>query len=169
MSTAKTRSEMRRLAVFMTVGGVNTAICYALFAALVHYADWHYQAALAVDYGFGIALGYALHRGSTFADRGQLRRAFGKYTLTNLLTFGANFALLDGLVRLAIFEPLMAQAIAMAAVTAASYGAQKHWVFRSHGRNNAKARQDTRLARGQSAQAAAPLGERAGASAREAA
>ncbi|MGD9723739.1 MAG: GtrA family protein [Pirellulales bacterium] len=133
MTTVNSGREIRRLAIYLAVGGLNTAICYALFAALIHYGRWHYQAALVADYGFGIVLGYALHRGSTFADRAHLRRAFSKYTLTTALTFVANFALLDAIVRLAILEPLSGQAIAMATVTAVSYGAQKHWVFRSHG------------------------------------
>ncbi len=125
--------ELRRFVVYSTVGTLNTAICYLLFAMLVDWFAWHYHLALAADYGFGILLGYALHRTSTFADRRHLQGAFGKYTFTLLLTFAANFVMLDALVRWELFGPLAGQAIAMSAATLVSYAVQKEWVFRSHG------------------------------------
>lgn len=124
--------EFRRLIVFGAVGTLNTIVCYALFVALVHGIGLHYDLALAADYGFGILVGYALHRFSTFADRTHVRRAFGKYTVTLVATFAANLVLLDAIVRNRWLDPLAAQAVAMITVTLASYGAQKHWVFRSH-------------------------------------
>jgi putative flippase GtrA len=124
--------ELRRMLVYVAVGSVNTAVCYALFAALVEVCRWHYELALAADYAFGIVLGYGLHRLTTFGDRTHLRRAFGKYTLTLVVTFLANFALLALIVRAGWMEPLAAQAVAMLVVTLVSYVAQKHWVFRSH-------------------------------------
>lgn len=123
---------MRRMLVFSAVGSLNTAICYALFALLVEFCLWHYELALAVDYAFGIVVGYGLHRLTTFGDRQQLRRAFSKYTVTLIATFLANFALLAAIVRAGWLDPLAAQAVAMTAVTLASYMAQKNWVFRSH-------------------------------------
>ena len=123
---------MRRMLVFGAVGSLNTAICYALFALLVETFRWHYEVALAADYAFGIVLGYGLHRLATFGDRQHLRRAFGKYTVTLIATFLANFALLAAIVGAGWLDPLAAQAVAMTAVTLASYLAQKHWVFRSH-------------------------------------
>jgi len=131
MMSRISRVEQRRLLLFLLVGTLNTAVCYALYALLVEYCAWHYYLALAADYGFGTLLGYVLHRGSTFADRLHVRRAFGKYTITLMATFLANFAMLDGLVRWDLLGPLTAQAVAMAAVTLGSYWAQHHWVFRS--------------------------------------
>ncbi len=131
MRSASRGTEIRRLVIFTVVGTINTVACYALFALLVHTCAWHYHPALAADYGFGIVLGYVLHRGSTFADRTHLRRAFSKYTVTLVATFAANFVLLDAIVRSAMLEPLAAQAVAMLAVTLGSYLVQKHWVFRS--------------------------------------
>lgn len=124
--------ELRRLMLFTVMGTLNTVVCYALFAALVHWAGWHYNLALVADYAFGIGLGYVLHRGSTFADRKHLSQAFGKYTVTLVATFLLNLALLDAIVALDLLEPLTAQAVAMTAVTLASYLLQKHWVFRAH-------------------------------------
>jgi putative flippase GtrA len=124
--------ELRRFTVFSVVGTLNTAACYALFAALVHWGGWHYHWALAADYAFGILLGYALHRTSTFADRMHVERAFGKYAIAVVATFAANFILLDAIVRAQWLAPLAAQALAMGTVTLGSYWAQKQWVFRSH-------------------------------------
>ncbi len=121
--------EWRRLVVFTAVGTVNTVVCYALYAGLVHSFDWHYNAALVADYGFGTVLGYAMHRLMTFADRKHVSGAFGKFTLTLVLTFLLNMVLLDGAVRLQWFDPLTAQALATLVVTLVSYVLQKHWVF----------------------------------------
>lgn len=126
------RVELRRLLLFVLVGTLNTAVCYALYALLVEFCAWHYDLALAADYGFGTVLGYVLHRASTFADRLHVERAFGKYTLTLVVTFLANFAVLDGLVRWELLGPLSAQGVAMAVVTLGSYWAQHYWVFRSN-------------------------------------
>ena len=125
-------AETRRLVVFVVVGTVNTAICYALFAVLVYAYGCHYNVALVADYAFGTMLGYVLHRLSTFADRKPLRRAFRKYTLALVATFVVNLILLDLLVERDWLNPLAAQASAMSVATLASYVLQKHWVFRSH-------------------------------------
>ncbi len=132
MMGARKRTELRRLALFGIAGTVNTATCYALFAGLVRLGAWDHRLALAADYAFGTALGYVLHRVSTFADRKNVGQAFGKYTVTLVATFALNFAILDAIVRARLVGPLAGQAAAMAAVTLASYLAQKHWVFRSH-------------------------------------
>jgi putative flippase GtrA len=126
-------TELRRFVVYGVVGALNTALCYLLFAALVDWCGWHHHVALAVDYAFGTVLGYVLHRASTFADRRRLRRAFEKYAVTLLLTFAANFALLDAIIRTELLGTLAGQAVAMTFATLVSYGVQQSWVFRSHG------------------------------------
>jgi putative flippase GtrA len=125
-------SEVRRLLVFGVMGTLNTAICYALFATLVHAYAWHYNAALVVDYGFGVMLGFALHRQATFADRTHLRGALGKYTVTLGAAFLIDLATLNLLIATGMLGPLVARAIAVLLVTTFSYLLQKHWVFRSH-------------------------------------
>jgi putative flippase GtrA len=133
-------TELRRFVVYGVVGALNTAICYLLFAALVDWCGWHHHLALAVDYAFGIVLGFALHRSATFADRRQLKRAFQKYAITLVLTFAANFALLDAIIRAELLGILAGQAVAMTIATLASYGVQQQWVFRSHVETPAKLR-----------------------------
>jgi putative flippase GtrA len=128
--------------MFAAVGTANTGICYALYALLVAALEWPYNLALLADYAFGIAVGYVLHRLSTFADRRSLRRAFGKYTLTMIATFVANLVVLDWLVQSAWMEPLSAQAVAMCSVMLASYFAQSNWVFRSHDQETTDEEQD---------------------------
>jgi putative flippase GtrA len=133
-------SELRRFIVYGVVGALNTAICYLLFAALVDWCGWHHHLALAVDYAFGIVLGYALHRSATFADRRRLKHAFQKYAFTLLLTFAANFAILDAIIRAELLGILTGQAAAMVIATLVSYGVQQQWVFRSHGEAPARLR-----------------------------
>jgi putative flippase GtrA len=132
MTVSQKNAEVRRLVVFGAVGALNTAVCYALFAVLVHICLWHYNLALVADYAFGIVLGYVLHRLSTFADRKFVRQAFRKYIITLVITFLLNCILLDWLVERQWLDPLPGQAVAMCIVTVASFLAQKHWVFRSH-------------------------------------
>ncbi len=133
MKSSVPKTELRRFVMYGAVGAVNTAICYLFFVGLVHWCRWHHHPALAADYVFGVGLGYALHRRSTFADRRHLRNALSKYTITLVLTFVANFLLLDALVRGAFLEPLAAQAVAMTVATLVSYSVQSRWVFHSHG------------------------------------
>ena len=125
------RPEIRRMAVFALVGAANTAICYAVYVLLVQ-LGWHYNLALVADYGFGVVLGFGMHRASTFADRTHLRQAFGKYVLTLVLAFAVNLVILDVLVAAEHLSPLLAQFVAMMIATATSYRLQTHWVFRSH-------------------------------------
>ena len=127
------KTELRRLTLFIAVGTLNTAICYALYAALIEWAHWDYMLALVADYGFGIVLGYALHRVSTFADRKNLKQAFSKYTLALIGAFVLNAIALNWIVEKGLLDPLAAQAVAMMLATGVSYALQKHWVFRSHG------------------------------------
>jgi putative flippase GtrA len=130
--------ELRRLVLFGVIGTLNTAICYALYAALVELADWNYKLALVADYCFGIVLGYVLHRASTFADRRNLKQAFGKYTVTLVAAFLLNYVALEWLVEKRMVDALAAQAVAMTLATLASYLLQKHWVFRSHAQQQAQ-------------------------------
>ena len=136
--------ELKRLFVFGAAGMLNTVVCYALFAALVYGVECDYNLALLADYAFGIVLGYALHRSSTFADRKHVQRAFGKYFVALVTTFLVNLALLDFLVALRLLGPLAGQLIAMSAATLASYALQKHWVFRVHATSHATPTADSR-------------------------
>ncbi|REK18833.1 MAG: GtrA family protein [Planctomycetota bacterium] len=134
MRTAAVR-EFRRLLVFFSVGALNFAVTYVLFAALVQ-LGWHYNLALAASYIFSIGFGYLLHRGSTFADREHVRQGFGKYAISVLLAFLVNLALLDWIVGRGLLAPLSGQAVAMSLATLFGYQLQTHWVFRSRRRPN---------------------------------
>ncbi len=124
--------EIRRLVVFGMVGSLNTAICYGLFAALVHWLAWNYNMALVADYAFGAVLGYSLHRIATFADRKNVRLGFGKYAVTLIIAFLLNIAVLNLIVQRLQLDPLPAQAMSIMLVTLLSYTMQRFWVFRSH-------------------------------------
>lgn len=124
--------EIRRLVVFGLVGSINTAITYALFAALLHGVGLHYNLALILDYAFGSVLGFLTHRASTFADRTHVRQAYGKYVMALVAAFLTNLLALDLIVGQGWLGPLAAQAVALGLATALSYVLQRQWVFRSH-------------------------------------
>ena len=101
-------AELRRLLLYGVVGTANTLVCYALYVALLKLLHWNYNLALVADYGFGIVLGYALHRFSTFADRTHIRGAFGNYTVTLISCFFVNLVLLDAMVRMQWLDAISA-------------------------------------------------------------
>ena len=136
--SAAYKHEIRRLMVFGVMGTFNTVICYALFAALVHWFHWNYNKALVVDYAFGAFLGFTVHRIATFADRKHVRFAFGKYAVTLILSFLLNLAALDAAVKRLLLDPLVGQLLALVFVTTFSFLMQKHWVFRSHAATTAE-------------------------------
>lgn len=120
--------DLTRLFKFAFVGGFNTVVTYVLYLVLLE-LGLHFNLALALEYVFGIVLGYVLNRVWTFSDRKTGTRAFHKYVVTYLAVFAINFALLNAIVRLGM-GPGPAQAIALMAATLASYVLQKNWVFR---------------------------------------
>jgi len=124
--------EFHRLLVFGFVGALNTAVCYALYAALIQVLGWNHNLALVADYAFGAVLGFVAHRIATFSDRAHVKRAFSKYLTALMVLFALNLAVLDGIVESGLLEPMGAQLVAMLLVTAVSYVLQRQWVFRSH-------------------------------------
>ena len=140
MTLSTDPAELRRLAKFVVAGALNTCVCYALFAALIHLARWHHDAALAADYAAGIAVGFVLQRSMTFGRGGAFLGTLGRYAATYLAVFVANLLALDLLVRVLRVDPLVAQAACLAVMTVASYVLQKRWVFAVRARSPALAR-----------------------------
>lgn len=118
-----------KIAKFTLAGILNTGLAYAIYVLLIELGV-HYPVALAVDYAFGIFLGYLLNRYWTFADQGHPARGFLKYLATYLGVFVGNWALLTVLVELNFTGPVFGQLIALGVVTLLSYLLQRYWVFR---------------------------------------
>ncbi len=119
--------ERRRIAAFVAVGVLNTAVGYALFAALFLLIGSYRVAAVAAFLG-GVLF--------NFFSTGRL--VFGSRRLGALLPFVAgylavlaiNLALLELLVALGA-NPLIAQALSLPLVVIASYLINSRVVFRA--------------------------------------
>jgi putative flippase GtrA len=125
----KSTSEFKRLSLFVIVGGVNTALTYALYAGLV-WVGYHYLLALTIEYAIGILAGFIANRQWTFADRDRKGPALLRYMATYCGVYVLNAVLLTFFVECADLHTLLAQLFALGIATLFSYMAQRWWVFR---------------------------------------
>lgn len=119
---------------FLISGGGNTAITYVVYVILVS-VGLHYNAALAIVYPLGIALGFWVNRKWTFADKHSPKTnttgtQLFKYIAVYGLIFLINLACLNSLVLLLELNPVWAQLFALTVSTVCSYFLQKRWVFK---------------------------------------
>ena len=122
--------EFKHLVRFVIVGGVNTALTYALYAGLVWYGI-HYLLALTIEYAVGILAGFIANRQWTFANRDHIGPALFRYIAMYCGVYVLNAVLLTFFVELADMHKLLAQLFALGIATIASYIAQRRWVFRN--------------------------------------
>jgi putative flippase GtrA len=119
---------------FNFVGIVNTALAYAVYAALVFIGLNHFGA-LAADYAVGIVLSFVLNKRLTFritgrASIGMFARMVGSYVLLLAL----NTLMLWALVDKGGVNTYLGQVIALAVVVILSFAVQRLVVFRVHRR-----------------------------------
>jgi putative flippase GtrA len=125
----KSYGGFKRLSRFVIVGGLNTALTYALYAGLVWYG-YHYLLALTIEYAIGILAGFIANRQWTFAYRDRTGPALFRYMATYCGVYVLNAGLLMFFVELAGMNKLLAQLFALGIATLASYLSQHRWVFR---------------------------------------
>jgi putative flippase GtrA len=126
----KNYGELKHLSRFVIVGGVNTALTYALYAGLVWYGI-HYLLALTIEYVIGILAGFIANRQWTFANRDRIGPALFRYIATYCGVYALNVVLLVFFVESADMNKLLAQVFALGIATLASYIVQHWWVFRN--------------------------------------
>jgi putative flippase GtrA len=125
----KSHDGFKRLSRFVIVGGLNTALTYALYAGLVWYG-YHYLLALTIEYIIGILAGFIANRQWTFASRDRIGPALFRYMATYCGVYVLNAVLLMFFVESAGLDKLLAQLCALVIATLSSYLAQSRWVFR---------------------------------------
>jgi len=139
-----TRSAGRRLSIpallaeervrFLIVGGFNTVVGYALFAALQITAGHviGYLGSLYASYLLGVALAFVLHRRFTFRKHGtgNVVIDFLRFASVYVVSLAINTAVLPLLVEVAGLDPLVAQAITVVITTLVSYFGHKYFSFR---------------------------------------
>jgi dolichol-phosphate mannosyltransferase len=121
-------AQLTRFAAVGTSGYVVNLAVYSLALA----AGLEYRVAAAVAFCVAVVNNFAWNRLWTFRDaRGDLGGQAFRFVVVSCAAFVVSLALLSVLVRDAGTPKLVAQAIAIAAVTPASFLANKLWGFRT--------------------------------------
>ena len=120
-----------QLAKFSAVGASGYLINLAVYTALLKGAGFHYAAAATCSFVVAVTNNYTWNRLWTFhAQRGHYGWQGLRFLVVALIAYGANLALLAGLVALDL-DKVLAQAIAVVLVTPLNFVGNKLWSFRS--------------------------------------
>jgi putative flippase GtrA len=133
---ARATSALRRphnwvqLAKFSAVGVSGYVVNLAVYAALLRGAGFHYALAATCSFLVAVTNNYSWNRVWTFhAQRGHVGWQGLRFLIVAVLAYGANLALLTGLIRLGLDE-VLSQAIAIVLVTPINFVGNKLWSFR---------------------------------------
>lgn len=119
---------------FLAVGGFNTVLGYAIYAALAQFVFGKvalgYLIALIVSYAISITVAFVLYRRFVFVVKGNVLVDFARFVGVYAVSIGANAVALPVLVEFVGFHPLLAQAIVLVATTLISFVGHKYFSFR---------------------------------------
>lgn len=119
-----------QLAKFATVGAGGYVVNLAVYATLVHAAGLHYLLAAVCSFLVAVTNNYTWNRVWTFRhQRGHLAYQGLRFLVVSTLALAANLLVLRLLVGLGL-DKVVAQAIAIAAVTPLNFVGNKLWSFR---------------------------------------
>ena len=119
-----------QLAKFCTVGATGYVINLAVYTALLKWAGLHYLGAATVSFIVAVSSNYWWNRHWTFrGERGNFAFQGMRFFVVSGVVFGANLVLLRALVEFGVGK-VLAQAIAVVAVTPLNFLGNKLWSFR---------------------------------------
>jgi putative flippase GtrA len=122
-----------QLAKFCIVGASGYAINLAVYTALLQWAGFHYLGSAFLSFLVAVSNNYWWNRHWTFrGDRGHFAYQGMRFGAVAVVALGANLGLLRGLVALGVGK-IVAQAIAIVAVTPLNFVGNKLWSFRLRG------------------------------------
>jgi len=122
-----------QLAKFCIVGGSGYAINLAVYTALLKWAGLHYLGAAFVSFLVAVSNNYWWNRHWTFrGQRGHFAYQGMRFGVVSVIALAANLGLLRVLVALGLGK-VVAQAIAIVAVTPLHFVGNKLWSFRHRG------------------------------------
>ncbi len=118
-----------QLARFCAVGVSGYAINLAVYTALLKWAGLHYLGAAVVSFLVAVSNNYWWNRHWTFrGDRGHFAYQGMRFAAVSAVALGANLGILRVLVALGVGK-IVAQAIAIVAVTPLNFVGNKLWSF----------------------------------------
>ena len=119
-----------QLAKFCAVGASGYVVNLAVYAVLLKWADLHYLGAAFCSFLVAVANNYWWNRHWTFrGQRGHFAYQGMRFAVVSAIALAANLAVLRLLVGLGLGK-LVAQAIAIVAVTPLNFLGNKLWSFR---------------------------------------
>ena len=119
-----------QLGKFCAVGASGYVVNLAVYTALIKWAGLHYLAAAVVSFLVAVANNYWWNRHWTFVGtRGHFAYQGMRFAVVSLVALGANLVVLRVLVALGVGK-VVAQAIAIIAVTPLNFLGNKLWSFR---------------------------------------
>jgi dolichol-phosphate mannosyltransferase len=119
-----------QLAKFCTVGATGYVINLAVYTALLKWAGLHYLGAAFVSFLVAVSSNYWWNRHWTFrGERGHFAYQGMRFFVVSAVALGANLGVLRLLVALGVGK-VLAQAIAIVAVTPLNFVGNKLWSFR---------------------------------------
>ncbi|MCC3374621.1 GtrA family protein [Cohnella sp. REN36] len=123
--------EWRRLFKFALVGGMNTGIDVALFAALVYGLGLSSTPSQFISYFVAFLNSYWWNKRWTFQTGGKRdARELIRFGIVNLLSFLFATGVLLAFERGIGFSPIIAKLLSVFASLAVNYTGSKLWVFR---------------------------------------
>ena len=119
-----------QLAKFCIVGATGYVINLAVYTALLKWAGLHYLGAATVSFVVAVSSNYWWNRHWTFrGERGNFAFQGMRFFAVSVVVFVANLVLLRLLVEAGVGK-VLAQAIAVVAVTPLNFLGNKLWSFR---------------------------------------
>jgi dolichol-phosphate mannosyltransferase len=119
-----------QLAKFCAVGASGYAVNLAVYTALLKWAGLHYLGAAFVSFLVAVSNNYWWNRHWTFrGDRGSFAYQGMRFAVVSAFALAANLGVLQLLVALGVGK-VVAQAIAIVAVTPLNFLGNKLWSFR---------------------------------------
>jgi dolichol-phosphate mannosyltransferase len=119
-----------QLAKFCVVGATGYVVNLAVYTALLKWAGLHYLAAAVVSFLVAVANNYWWNRHWTFVgSRGHFAYQGMRFAVVSVVALGANLVVLRVLVAFGVGK-VLAQAIAIIAVTPLNFLGNKLWSFR---------------------------------------
>lgn len=121
---------------FLIAGGFNTALGYAIFAALYWLLARRigYLAVAVVAHFIAMTCAFTVHRTLVFASTAPWMPSFARFNLSQLLALCLGLTALYILVELAHLNPLLAQACVLTVSVAVTYLLHSRFSFRAERR-----------------------------------
>lgn len=117
---------------FLVVGGLNTALGFVLFHALLRAFGGRPNAAglaQALAYAAGIAISYAANRGWTFRTAGAHGRAVPRFVAAQLTSLALSTALVQFGVAVLGLAPTVCWVLVTGLTTVLNFMSQRYWIF----------------------------------------